>query len=110
RRPDGRLVNRAVRCPDEVISCQTGVVRLVSHFLFRMRIDDRDEMKSLLTEIGGEPSGIGKSLGVPCERLVTILIVDVEPDRVGLYATRSKILGEEADRRCRALAVPRPVL
>ena len=110
RGPDGRLVNRAVRCPDEVISCQTGVVRLVSHFLFRMRIDDRDEMKSLLTEIGGEPSGIGKSLGVPRERLVTILIVDVEPDRVGRDATRSKILGDEADRRFRVIAVPALVI
>src|SRR5207253_10367097 len=61
-----------------------------------MRIDNGDDAKSLFAQIADHARWVGKSLVIPRKRLVIILIVNVEPDRVGRNLPNTKILGDEA--------------
>src|SRR5207245_10657499 len=70
-----------------------------------MRIDDRDDVEPFLAQIGNHLRRIGKSLAVPREGFVIVLVVNVEPDRVGGSLAAAKVVGDESHFAFRVIAV-----
>ncbi len=82
-RPDRGFIHRAVGIFHEIISRDTFVVRRVALFHFGMRIHDGDHAKMLRAQIRNHFLRVGKTLVIPGERLVVVLVMNIQPDDVG---------------------------
>ena len=105
RGPDRRHVDAAVRVLHEVIAGEAGVVWLVAHFLFRVGVDNRHGAETVAPQIGDESRGVREALAIPRERLVAVLVMDIEPDHVGRNPPLAEVAGDEPDPRLRVVAV-----
>jgi hypothetical protein len=76
----------------------------VTRLFRRMRIEDHDRAEALLAQIGDEFGRGGKALGAPREGLELVLVVDVQPQRVGRHLLLSEGVGQAAHARLRVVA------
>lgn len=94
--PDRPFEQGAVGVLDEVIAGHSLVEDAVARLLGRMRIEDQYGAEALCAQVGDELRRIGEALGTPGEGLELVLVVDVEPQRVGRHLLLPERVGQPA--------------
>ena len=107
RRPDRRLVDGAVGILHERVRGQAALVERPARLGLGMGIDDGDDVEALALQVAHHPRGIGEALAVPGERVVAVLVVDVEPEDVRGHALEAEGVGQVPHPRFRVIAVAR---
>ena len=110
RRPHRRRVHGAVRVLDEGVRGQPALVDRPALPGLGVRIDDGHDLEALRAQLAHHARGIGEAPAVPGERVVAVLVVDVEPEHVGGDALEPEGVGEVAHLRLRIVAVARLVV
>src|ERR1700722_13891613 len=88
-----------------MIPCYSAIIGRITFLHFWMRIDDANSVETLRGEIVDHFLWIGKTLVVPRERLVVVLVVNIEPDHIGGNLLLSKCIGQQSDAGLRIIAV-----
>ena len=103
--PHGRRVHGAVGVLHEGVRGQAAVVDRPALGGLGMGIDDGDDAEPLRAQVADHAAGVGEALAVPGERVVALLVMDVEPDHVGGDALDPEGVRDEADLGLRVVAV-----
>src|SRR5207248_7787617 len=81
-RPDIANEESPVLVTTEVIVLQALLIHRIVFVNFRARINDRDQLHTLRTQVVDETRWIGKCSGIPGKVTISVHVVDIEPDRI----------------------------